>query len=194
MGGPLWFGMGSGMAEETENEEAGDGEEGEDGEAPKKKKLSGKVLVLFIALPLLLIGGGVGAAFMLGVFGGSADEEVQLAEGETAPEPEEDLPPPTFVPLPEIIVNLSNGGEGRAIYLKLRVKLEVRDPDANAVLDPIMPRVVDRFQVFLRQLRVSDLEGSAGMLRLKQELLRRINLAAAPLKVEDVLFEEMIIQ
>lgn len=182
------------MAEETENEEAGDGEEGEDGEAPKKKKLSGKVLVLFIALPLLLIGGGVGAAFMLGVFGGSADEEVQLAEGEAAPEPEEDLPPPTFVPLPEIIVNLSNGGEGRAIYLKLRVKLEVRDPDANAVLDPIMPRVVDRFQVFLRQLRVSDLEGSAGMLRLKQELLRRINLAAAPLKVEDVLFEEMIIQ
>jgi len=174
----------------ADEDETGGEEEGADegAEAAPKKKLSGKVLVLFIALPLLLIGGGVAAAFMLGVFGPGEEEVAEAAE------PAEPEIPPAYVPVPEMVVNLSNGGEGRAVYLKLRVKLEVRHEDPNAVLDPIMPRIVDRFQVFLRQMRIEDLEGSAGMLRLKQELLRRINLATAPMRIDDVLFEEMIIQ
>jgi flagellar protein FliL len=57
-----------------------------------------------------------------------------------------------------------------------------------------MPRVVDQFQSYLRELRVDDLHGSAGVLRLKEELLRRINVAAAPYPVKDVLLKEMIVQ
>ncbi|MEM8986453.1 MAG: flagellar basal body-associated FliL family protein [Pseudomonadota bacterium] len=180
------------MADEEENEvdeEASEDGEGEDGEK-KKKKLSGKVLVLFIALPaVLLIGGGVAAAYFLGFIGGKPDEAMEVAEVE----PEEVLPPPVFYDLPEMVVNLNSDG-GRAVYLKVKIALELREENPAEVLDPLTPRIVDRFQVFLRQLKVQDLEGSAGMLRLKQELLRRINLVVEPMEVRDILFKEMIIQ
>ena len=58
----------------------------------------------------------------------------------------------------------------------------------------VMPRVVDGFQVYLRELRPEDFQGSAGMFLLRQELLRRVNLAARPVKVTDVLFREVIVQ
>ena len=182
-------------ANEAEDAEAGEEGEGEEGEK-KKKKLSGKFLILFIVLPVLLLGGGgVGAAFMFGLFG--SEPEVEGEEELAEVEPEEELPPPSFYELPEMIVNLAGGNGNRAVYLKLKVSLELRTEDPEeptVVLDPIVLRIIDRFQVYLRQLRKEDLEGSAGMLRLKQELLRRINLASEPLVVHDVLFKEMIIQ
>ena len=42
-------------------------------------------------------------------------------------------------------------------------------------ITPIMPRVMDAFQTYLRELRPSDLDGSAGLYRLKEELTRRVN-------------------
>jgi flagellar FliL protein len=65
--------------------------------------------------------------------------------------------------------------------------------DVGAV-EAVVPRVVDQFQTYLRELRVKDLRGSAGMYRLQMELLWRVNQAAAPVKVKDVLFQEMLIQ
>jgi len=61
-------------------------------------------------------------------------------------------------------------------------------------LEAVAPRVVDQFQTFLREMRIQDLRGSAGIYRLRQELLYRVNLAAQPVKVKDVLFQEILIQ
>ena len=57
-----------------------------------------------------------------------------------------------------------------------------------------MPRIVDNFQVYLRELRLEDLRGSAGLYRLREELLSRVNIAAQPAQVNDVLFKEMLVQ
>jgi len=57
-----------------------------------------------------------------------------------------------------------------------------------------MPRVTDIFQTYLRELRAGDLNGSAGMYRLKEELTRRVNAALAPTQVSAVLFKEIIVQ
>jgi flagellar FliL protein len=57
-----------------------------------------------------------------------------------------------------------------------------------------MPRVMDAFQTFLREMRPSDLEGSAGLYRLRDELTRRVNVAVAPNKINAVLFKEIIVQ
>ena len=57
-----------------------------------------------------------------------------------------------------------------------------------------MPRVVDNFQIYLRELRIEDLRGSGGVYRLREELLARVNAAVAPVKVTDVLFKEMLVQ
>ena len=164
--------------------EAEAGAEGAEG-APKKKRSLVKMLIMFV-LPAVLVLGGAAYFFLL-----SGGEEV--AEGEGAEKHAEAGPPPVFLDLPDMLVNLTGAGGERAM-LKLAVALELPDQETVAKIEPIMPRVTDNFQVFLRELRVEDLSGSAGMFRLKEELVRRVNLAVAPAVVKDVLFKEMLIQ
>jgi flagellar FliL protein len=57
-----------------------------------------------------------------------------------------------------------------------------------------MPRIEDTFQVYMRELRPSDLAGSAGLYRLREELLRRVNVAIHPARAEAVLFKDVIVQ
>jgi flagellar protein FliL len=61
-------------------------------------------------------------------------------------------------------------------------------------ITPIMPRVMDAFQTYLRELRPSDLDGSAGLYRLKEELTRRVNASIAPSRINAVLFKEIVVQ
>ncbi|MEP3278104.1 MAG: flagellar basal body-associated FliL family protein [Stappiaceae bacterium] len=155
--------------------------------APGKKKK----LIMMIGAGVLLLAIGLGAgAYFLGFVGGSAREQAmeQRAIEENRPLPKEAI----FYDLPEMLVNLSTGGQ--ATYLKVRVSLEVSDEGAIALIEPVLPRVLDAFQIYLRELRPSDLEGSAGLFRLKEELLRRINQAVFPAHVDGVLFKELLVQ
>jgi flagellar FliL protein len=175
------------MVDETE-EEALDADQEEDGEPKKKKKLSGKVLVLFILLPLLIVGGGAGGAYFAGVFDAPEPTEEEIAE-----EAAEMNKKVVFYDLPEMLVNL-NSGNSSSSFLKLGVSLELEDEGAITDLELLIPRIMDNFQVYLRELRKEDLNGSQGVFRLKEELLMRINSSAAPVKVNDVLFKEMLVQ
>ena len=169
-------------------EEGESGEEiGVDGEPPKKK-LSGKKLVLMFILPglLLTLAAGGGAAYFLGVFDPPPEE---VAEEQEDPANQQVL----FYDLPEILVNLNTGGK-QASYLKIRVALEIGSEEAIPVIEAMMPRVIDNFQVYLRELRREDLSGSAGIYRIKEELLIRVNSAVQPAHINDVLFKEMLVQ
>lgn len=167
------------------------------GDGPEKKKVSGKRLIIFAAVILLfLVGGGVGAAFMLGLIGGAEPPPAEAAvEGEAAPA----APPPPqetrafFFEVPDLIVNLNTNGR-KSTFLKIKIALELEGPQDTDRINEVLPRIVDNFQVYLRELRVDDLNGSAGMYRLREELLRRVNLAARPVRVRDVLFKEMLVQ
>lgn len=184
-------------AEEAEDPEAEDGDE-EDGKK-KKKKSKLPTLLLFAGLPaLVLIMGGAAAAMFL--MGGSKEEEAAEAgehgeamAGEHGGEHGAVAEDVVFYELPEILVNIQSD-DGRASYLKLRLTLEVDSEETVELIEPAMPRVIDRFQSFLRELRVEDLNGSLGSYRLRLELLRRVNLAVAPEEVSAVLIEEMLIQ
>ncbi len=169
----------------------GDKPEGEATDAaPKKgfrKLLSKKILMIAIpALLLVLGGGGTGAYFFLFKKSGNAEQ----AKAEDVP-----LTPPkvAFSDMQDILVNIQSN-DGTPAYLKLGVSLELEDETQKTALEPLMPRITDQFQAYLRELRLDDLKGSAGVLRLKEELLRRVNVAAAPYKVRDVLLKEMIVQ
>ncbi len=173
------------MADEAEDDiEIKEGEEGEADPKGKKRRLSGRSLVLFIILPVLLLAVGGGGAYFAGVF---------------SPDPS-DMPvktvrtPKSFFDMPEIVVNLSGRDGQRTQYLKLKVSLELMDKSAESAVEPMMPRIVDMFQIYLRELRPADLEGSAGMFRLKEELIRRVNLEISPSEISDVLFKKIIIQ
>lgn len=176
-------------ADDMPDEAAADSPEGEEGEGGKRR-LSKKMMIIAAVGGLLLLGGGgTGAAFFFGWIGNSETaEEVALeAALEVAAQPV------FYFDMPEITVNLSNA-EQRAQYLRMTVALEISDPEISTVLEPNLPRITDVFQTYLRELRVSDLEGSAGLFRLKHELQRRINLAIFPAEVDAVLFREIIVQ
>ena len=87
------------------------------------------------------------------------------------------------------------GAPGERIqFLKLKAVLEVKDEPVVEKIKPAMPRVTDIFQTYLRELRVSDLSGSAGLFRLKEELTKRVNAAVSPSQVDAVLFKEVVVQ
>jgi flagellar FliL protein len=163
-------------------EEADDKEEGADGEQPqqKKRKLPLKLIIIAVA-GVLVLGGGVTAFFM---FSGGKEKSAAAAEAK----------PPTFVDVPEVLVNLSSAGTDRTQYLKVKVVLEVPDAALAPQIETTMPRVMDAFQTYLRELRATDLDGSAGLYRLKEELTRRVNAAIAPSRITAVLFKEIVVQ
>lgn len=151
-----------------------------------KKKMSGKKLVLFIVLPLLLFGGGGAAAWFL-LF-----QHAETPEGEVAAEAEAEHPP-VYFDMEELTVNLAASGKRNA-YLKLKLTLELGKPEDSETLPNVLPRVEDQFQVYLRGVRVEDLQGSDGLQRLREELLLRAQKAAAPAEVKDILFKVVQVQ
>ncbi len=109
-------------------------------------------------------------------------------------EPQVTAKPATFVDLPDVLVNLSSSGGDRTQYLKVKIVLELPDSSLVPQIQPLMPRVMDAFQTYLRELRPTDLDGSAGLYRLKEELTRRVNAAVAPNHITAVLFKEIVVQ
>ena len=184
----------------------------EDGAAPKKG--GGKLkLILMIGLPAVVVILGAAAALLL-LGGGKKDEHAEDEHGKTEAHADAsgghgedhgdghgdehhdehvDASHVVFYTMPDLLVNLQTDS-GQPTYLKLKLTLEVDSAETVAAIEPAMPRVLDRFQGFLRELRVEDLSGSQGSYRLRLELLRRVNLAEAPHSVRAVLIEEMLIQ
>jgi flagellar FliL protein len=197
---------------EAEAEEKAEGEEKAAEGAPKKRGLIGKIfgflgflkflnplailklsrmMQMIVVGGLLVVVGGGGAAYYFLMPAGGGEKKVAA----NAPIVPANLPSAqtTFFDVPDIIVNIQTPDNSSA-YLKLSVSLEIDQPDAKTLVEPVLPRVIDQFQTYLRELRVEDIRGSAGVMRLKEELLRRVNLALAPLPVRDVLLKEMIVQ
>jgi flagellar FliL protein len=180
----------------TEAAEGGEGGEGEEG-APKK----GKKKLLIIIVGLVLVLAIVGGLFAAGILGGSpkldehgnpieelSDEEKAakaLADAEAAK--------PVYYELPQFLVNL-NSTTSRVSFLKMSVTLELRDAAAVAVMDANKPRIQDTFNTYLRELRPADVQGSAGIYRLRTELLTRLNGTLEEGIVKDILFGEIIVQ
>jgi len=166
----------------------GDVEDGEEGlgSGSERKRLSGKKIVLFFVLPVVVLV-GAGAGLMLsGVLGGGDEPTAENA----APPPKVDA---VFFDLPEMLVNLNTAGR-RPVFLKMKVSLELSSEKDGPRLKSLSPRIIDNFQVYLRELRIDDLRGSAGIYRLREELLARVNAAVRPTVVKDVLFKEMLVQ
>lgn len=201
---------------EKKPKEAKEGEtpevaEGAEGEAPAKKKLPLKMLIIGGVAAVLVLGGGGTAAFMfLGPKPDAAAEKGDHAkdkkkdkkkeekkeggkEGEKgAPVIREGPDGVVFYTLPDVVVNMQTA-DGRPTFLKLKLTLELPDETVVEELDPNMPRLQDMFQTFLRELRPEDLSGSQGSYQLRMEILRRVNLVIAPGKANAVLIEEMLI-
>jgi flagellar FliL protein len=171
------------MADKNKRAEAETEPEAEESAQPAaaKSRFSLKLIIIVVGAVALLAGGGGAAFFMF----------------KKKPEPAVAAPvvkPPAFLDLPDTLVNLANAGGERSQYLKVKIVLELPDATMVQQVQPVMPRVMDSFQTYLRELRATDLDGSAGLYRLKEELTRRVNYAIAPNRVNAVLFKEIVVQ
>jgi flagellar FliL protein len=153
-----------------------------DAKPAPKGKFSLKMILMAVGGLAVLGGGGTGAY----MFFFKKKPEVAVA----APV----VKPPAFLDLPDTLVNLANTGGERPQYLKVKIVLELPDQGMVQQVQPVMPRVMDSFQTYLRELRPTDLDGSAGLYRLKEELTRRVNSAISPNRVNAVLFKEIVVQ
>jgi flagellar FliL protein len=176
--------QGRSMADNKKQNET-EPDQGEDGDKPAapKRRLSLKLILIAVGGLLVLGGGGGGAYFYF-----------FKAKPATTANAAPAVKPPAFLDLPDTLVNLSNSGAERPQYLKVKIVLELPEQGMVAQVQPVMPRVMDSFQTYLRELRPTDLEGSAGLYRLKEELTRRVNNAISPNRVNAVLFKEIVVQ
>ena len=173
------------MATTKETQAQADAEDAPEGEAVTKVP----AVLKWLSLKLVVI--AAAAVVALGAVGGGAYYFVG-SRSEAAPA--SNVKPPVFLDMPEVLVNLSSSGSDRTQYLKVKVVLELPNEAMKTQIEPFMPRLMDTFQTYLRELRATDLDGSAGLYRLKEELTRRVNAAIAPERINAVLFKEIVVQ
>jgi flagellar FliL protein len=148
-------------------------------------------LMMILGAGLLLILSMLGGLYVSGVLDdilGHAPEATDgVAEAEGA-----SLPPSQYVDLPEMVTNLNASGR-KTVFVRVRVGVAVPSGTDPRLLEAAMPRIVDSVQVYLRELRPEDLRGSGGMIRLREELLRRVRLETATMPIRDVVFKEVLV-
>lgn len=172
---------------------------GEEGDAPKEgeaaegevapKKSKKKIIIIGVAALVVLIGAGAGVYFS-GILGGKHEE---AAEGELLGEDGKPLSKPVYYTLPDFLINLNVTGK-QSSFLKTTIILELPKESDSQYIEAALPKIQDAFNTYLRELRSSDLAGSAGIQRLREELLLRANKVVAPVKISDVLFKEIVVQ
>lgn len=177
-----------------------EGAEGAEAGGMSKKK---KIIIAVAAIVLLLIAGGA-AAYFTGALDkvlGKKPDCSKLVEGDEGYDAcKEQMNKEAgaegagaFIEIPPLIVNLSSTSK-QPRFLKISMKVELQNKETEKAFQDILPRVIDQFQTYLRELRIEDLRGSSGLYRMKIELLNRVRAAAPDIKVRDVLFQEILVQ
>lgn len=155
----------------------------EEPSAPAAKGSMKKPLVLGVLLAMLAGGGGFYATWSGLVLGGESQAATPKAKAA-------DLPDIAFVPVEPMTISLGQNPQGE--HLRFRAELEVPLQYKEDV-ELILPRVVDVLNSYLRALEVSDLNAPAALLRLRAQMLRRVQIVTGPERVNDLLVMEFVL-
>ncbi len=169
------------MSSANTTAEKTDGAAADVGPATARSK---RKLILIAAPVLLLVGLAAG-----GWFSGLIPRLLGMDKRPGPAKPS----PPVFISLPPMIANM-NTNPSRPRYIKLKAEIEVSAGKDAAAVTRLMPRIIDLFQTYLREVRPGDLRGAAGTYRLREALINRADVALAPARVRDILFVQMIVQ
>lgn len=166
--------------EETEETPENSPENGEDKDAKTGGK---KKLIMLIAISVLVIAGGVGGAFFMGLFGGekSVPEVVVIPPG-----------PPVYFDFPPLVLDLKKTSQ-RVNYIKIKVVAEIATRDLPVLKENEL-KITDGIQSYLRSQTRDSLTGAAGTERMRTNIEKIINKIIAPVKFEGVLFREILLQ
>jgi len=150
-------------------------------EVPRKSGF----LPVFIGIFAMVLGSWGGfLAVQRGFF---QSGESPLSAGQAADA--EPLPDVTYVPIEPMVVTLRGGQSSN--HLRFSAELEVYAPYSRDVAH-FLPRIQDVLNTYLRSVRVSDLEDSIALYRIRSHLLHRVNLVVGEGRVRDVLITEFV--
>lgn len=156
----------------------------ETGEDALKKRSK---LPLILGVVLALLGGGGGfMAVQMGLIGGAPQEEAKEDPVEEA----EDLPALAFVPMETLVINLPR--DAQAKHLLFTAQLEV-EPAYQAEVTELLPRVVDVLNGYLRSVDLTELESPTALIRLRAQMLRRVQVVVGDGRVKDILIMEFVL-
>ncbi|MCQ0091819.1 flagellar basal body-associated protein FliL [Roseovarius sp. M141] len=158
------------------------------GETPVKRSK----MPLIMGLVLALAGGGGGFYAVHSGLLFASDSQASAPAG-----PMDDshrkvgaMPVVAYVPIEPLVISLGKGMSGR--HLRFRAELEVI-PAYRAEVEQLLPRVVDVLNTYLRALKLEDLTDSAGLLRLRAQMLRRVQVVTGGDRINDLLIMEFVL-
>lgn len=149
--------------------------------APKRSK---KPLMIALLLAILLGGGGFYATYSGMVLGAS---EHGAEQAESSPEA---LPDLAFVPIAPLVISLGDAASAR--YLRFTSQLEVNGPFVPDVT-LLMPRIVDVINGYLRAVDPASLDEPSMMVKIRAQLLRRVQMVTGEGRVRDLLITEFVL-
>ncbi len=151
-------------------------------DSPKKASK----LPLILGVVLALVGGGGGfMAVQMGLLGGAPEEEI-VEEVEEA----ELLPDLAFVELETLVINLPQNAQAK--HLLFTAQLEVEPAYVQDVTD-LIPRIVDVLNGYLRAVDLAELEDPTALIRLRAQMLRRVQVVVGDGRVKDILIMEFVL-
>lgn len=154
-------------------------DESDPGPPPKRSKLP---LILGLVAMLGLGGGGFLAVYTGLVFG---HPETPANDAQVAA-----LPDIAFVPIDAMVVPLGSGRSGRFLHFTAQIEV-AKAYQADVTL--LLPRVLDVLNGYLRAVAVADLEDPAALVRLRAQMLRRIQIVTGEGRARDLLVTEFVI-
>lgn len=160
---------------------------GEDARAKSTK------LPLILGIGLALAGGGGGfyavySGMILGSESGDGPGGHMMADA--GGKDVKALPDIAYIPIEPLVISLGDGATGR--HLRFRAQLEVASPYQSEV-EAVMPRVVDVLNSYLRALETRDLSDSTALVRLRAQMLRRVQIVTGGDRVNDLLIMEFVL-
>jgi flagellar FliL protein len=155
----------------------------QDAEPQKKSKLP---LIIGLVLFLVMGGGGFFAVFS-GMILAPADPAADAHAEEEVPEAASDF---AFVAVPSVTISIGPARENK--HLRFTAQLEVSKAKAPKV-EELMPRILDVMNGYLRALEEGELQAMDALVRLRSQMLRRIQLVTGEGYVRDLLITEFVL-
>jgi flagellar FliL protein len=144
--------------------------------------------IVFIGLILGILFGGLGfLAVYSGLILAPNDKNFHKNDRNNS---SDSLPNLVFVPLDPIVINIGSGSTNR--HLRFRAELEV-EPDQKSQVMSALPRITDILNTYLRSVKVSDLQEPFALIKLRSQMLRRIQMVTGEYRVRDLLVMEFVL-
>jgi len=152
--------------------------------ADEPKKKSKLPLIIGLLLGLVGAGGGFFAVSSGMILAAESRKEIETEmTGEATPDV-------AFVPVDPLVISLRAPSQSR--HLRFRAELEV-PAQFKVDVEKILPRVVDVLNSYLRALDMGALEDPSALMRLRAQMLRRVQIVAGQGRVNDLLIMEFIL-